>query len=89
LGALITPVGVAYAKRSWARVWQSARFKDDVDFWTSRLGDRCDVTPLTDGQSLRFRLFDESDFSQFKKAVSMEMPNIEFYGVGEVADVGT
>jgi site-specific DNA recombinase len=69
---------VAYAKRDWARVWQSARFKDDVDFWKSRLGERCDVTPLADGQSLRFRLFDESDFSQFKKAVTTELSSTEF-----------
>src|SRR5262249_3300021 len=49
---------VMNAKRKWARVWQSGRFEDDIDFWTSRLGERCRISPKWHGRRLRFYLFD-------------------------------
>jgi hypothetical protein len=74
---------VMYAKRGWARLWQSARFDGDIEFWKSRFGERCRATAISEGRSLRFAMFDESDFDKFKKAVSMELPSIEFQGDSE------
>jgi hypothetical protein len=71
---------VMYAKKSRARVWQSARFDNDIDFWTSRFGERCTPKPISAGQSLRFTLVDESDFEKFKKALTTELSGIVFYG---------
>jgi hypothetical protein len=75
-----------YAKKSRDRVWQSARFDSDIEFWTSRFGERCSPTPISAGQSLRFTLFDESDFEKFKKALTTELSGIVFYGGVEEGD---
>jgi hypothetical protein len=64
--------------RRWARVWQSGRFEDDVEFWTSRLGERAKVKPLWDGRALRFYLFDEAALNKFKHAAIVELANTEF-----------
>ena len=66
------------AKRKWARVWQSGRFDDDVEFWTSRLGERAKVKPIWDGRALRFYLSDEASLDKFKQAASAELANTEF-----------
>jgi hypothetical protein len=82
--ALRFPIGgrrrfVMYAKRQFARVWQSARFEDDIEFWKSRLGERCRISPKWGGRRLRFYLFDEPNFMAFKKAVTVELLNTEFH----------
>jgi hypothetical protein len=69
---------VVFAKRNWAGVWQSARFDHDVEFWMSRLGQRCGVTPTSGGHNLRFTLRDESNFEKFKQAVSSELSDAKF-----------
>jgi hypothetical protein len=74
---------VLNAKRQYARVWQSGRFEDDIEFWKSRLGERCRVTPREAGRKLRFYLTDEADFSKFKAAVANELSNVEFQSVPE------
>jgi hypothetical protein len=74
---------VMNAKRRWARVWQSGRFEDDIDFWTSRLGERCRVSPKWGGRRLRFYLFEEADFMKFKKAVTVELSDTEFHADSE------
>jgi len=38
---------------------------------------------VSDGQSLRFVMFDEADFDKFKKAISMELPSVQFQGDSE------
>jgi hypothetical protein len=75
-----------YAKKSWARVWQSARFDNDIDFWTSRFGERCSPKPISDGLSLRFTLTDKSDFEKFKKALTTELSGMAFYGGADEGD---
>jgi hypothetical protein len=63
------------------------RFEDDIEFWKSRLGERCRVAAKWSGRRLGFYLSDEADFSEFKKAVTMELLNTEFHGDPEdVAD---
>jgi hypothetical protein len=71
---------VVSAKRKFARVYQSGRFDDDIEFWKSRLGKKADVIPIGGGSELRFYLFDDSDFTKFKRAVTMELSSKEFHG---------
>jgi hypothetical protein len=74
---------VVYAKRKWARVWQSARFEDDIEFWKSRLGKDREIKPSASGRRLRFNLVEEADFTKFKRAVTVELSNTEFHGAAE------
>jgi hypothetical protein len=69
---------IVLAKRKWARIWQSGRFDDDVEFWTSRLGERAKVKPVSDGRALRFYLSDEAALEKFNQAASVELANTEF-----------
>jgi hypothetical protein len=71
---------VAYAKRRWARIWQSARFDDDIKFWKARLGGDREIILTGGGRGLRFKLFEEADFTAFKKAITTELSNTEFHG---------
>jgi hypothetical protein len=74
---------VVSAKRRWARVWQSGRFEDDIEFWRSRLGDQANIKPKWGGRRLRFYLFDELAFNKFKHAVTVELSTTEFHGSSE------
>ena len=70
-------------KRKWARVWQSGRFENDIDFWKARLGEQAKIRPKWNGRTLRFYLYDEAAFKKFKHAVTVELMNTEFQGVSE------
>jgi hypothetical protein len=70
---------VVYAKRRFARVWQSGRFDGDLEFWKSRVSDRGKVDAMEDGRRLRFYLFEDSDFRNFKHAVTNELSHMEFH----------
>jgi hypothetical protein len=83
--AIRFPIGnkrrfVVSAKRKFARVYQSGRFDDDIEFWKSRLGENSRITPIGAGRELRFYLNDDTDFSKFKQAVTTELLNTEFHG---------
>jgi hypothetical protein len=70
-------------KRKWARVWQSGRFENDIDFWKSRLGEQGKIKPKWNGRRLRFYLYDEDAFKKFKHAATVELLNTEFQGVSD------
>jgi hypothetical protein len=71
---------VVLAKRGWARVWQSGRFDDDVEFWKSRLGEQGKVRPKWGGRALRFYLYDEAALKKLKHAATVELTKTEFHG---------
>jgi hypothetical protein len=71
---------VVYVKREWARVSQSSRFENDIEFWKSRLGVDHEITVTSGDKKLRFRLSNEADFNKFKKAFTTELTNVEFDG---------
>jgi hypothetical protein len=68
------------AQKKSARVWQSGRFEDDIEFWSSRLGERGNVETKRGGRRLRFYLYDDTDFGKFGTAVNTELTRIEFQG---------
>lgn len=62
-----------------AYVWQHRRFKDDLEFWKSRLGSDAQVSPVEKGRSLRFYLTTEADFKAFVTAMNAHVTNAEFF----------
>jgi hypothetical protein len=50
-------------KRKWARVWQSGRFENDIEFWKTRLGEQAKIRPKWSGRRLRFLNSRGSPFS--------------------------
>jgi hypothetical protein len=70
-----------------AYVWQIGRFKDDVHFWTQKLGAHIDIKPVRDDQmALRFFLKSAQDFTQFMDAFKHDLPAVEFLKEDDVAD---
>ena len=70
-------------KRKWARVWQSGRFENDIDFWKARLGEQAKIRPKWNGRRLRFYLYDEDAFKKFKHAATVELANTEFQSASD------
>lgn len=71
-----------------AYVWQSGRFKDDLRFWTQKIGPHIDIKPVRDDQmALRFFLKSEHDFTQFADAFKHDLPKVEFLKEDDVADI--
>jgi hypothetical protein len=68
-------------------VWQSARFKDDIDFWTKKIGPHIDIKPVKDQMALRFFLKSEHDFAQFADAIKNDIPKVEFLKTDDAADI--
>lgn len=64
-------------RRKYAYVWQESRFDSDEDFWREKLTEP-DIQPVRDDKSLRFYLKTDSDFRQFKKAVTSELGTVNF-----------
>jgi hypothetical protein len=73
------------ARRRNAYVWQIGRFKNDVEFWSSRISQQDSVQPVADGSNLRFFLHTPADFEQFGQAVQQALRDVEFV---EVIDAG-
>jgi len=67
------------ARDNNAYVWQHRRFKDDLEFWKSRLGADAQVSPVEKGRSLRFYLTTEIEFKAFFDAMISHVANAEFY----------
>ena len=71
-----------------AYVWQSGRFKDDIRFWTQKIGPHIDIKPVRDDQmALRFFLKSEHDFTQFADAFKHDLSKVEFLKEDDVADI--
>jgi len=68
-------------------VWQSARFKDDIDFWTKKIGTHIDIKPVKDQMALRFFLKSEHDFAKFADAIENDIPKVEFLKSDDAADI--
>jgi hypothetical protein len=60
-----------------AYVWQTGRFKNDVEFWQQALGTEAQVQPVKDGQCLRFYLETEDQFAKFPDALK-NLESVEF-----------
>ena len=60
--------------RKWTTIWQPFRFRDDINFWTSRLGKDAQVKEVSDGACLTFKLITPDHFKKFKKAVDDGIP---------------
>jgi hypothetical protein len=69
---------VVYAKRLWARVYQTHRFDDDIVFWKERLSDKVRIQTMSEGNALRFYLRDANDIAGFRAALASELATIEF-----------
>jgi hypothetical protein len=65
------------------RLVLSNGWRGDRDRSQSR---QCSPKPISEGQSLRFTLVDDSDFEKFKKALTTELSGIVFYGGVEEGD---
>jgi hypothetical protein len=59
-------------------VWQRGRFKNDEDFWNSRLDDSASVKSVKSGAALSFNLKTTSELHAFRKAVTQELQNAEW-----------
>jgi hypothetical protein len=74
---------VVGARQKFARAWQHGRFDEDIEFWTRRLGEQGKIQAKWSGRALRFYLYDETAFSKFKHAVTVELLHTEFHGGAE------
>jgi hypothetical protein len=74
------------ARQKNAYVWQRGRFAEDVAFWTKRLSDGADVTPVENGQALRFFLSTDEDFGQFTSALHDSLQKVQFVNEGPESD---
>jgi len=73
------------ARRRSAYVWQIGRFRNDEQFWSSRISQPDSVTPVATGTNLRFFLVTPVDFQRFGYAVQHELREVDFLEVGERA----
>jgi hypothetical protein len=58
-----------YVRPSYAYVWQTGRFDDDIAFWTNQLGDAANVQAISGGRELRFYLRTDQEISRFPQAI--------------------
>lgn len=63
----------AAARKKLAYVWQHGRFQGDLEFWKLRLSDPESVSPVKEGECLRFFLLTKQDFDAFLLAAQMEL----------------
>jgi hypothetical protein len=78
----------AFMRHDRVYVWQSGRFKDDIHYWTQKIGPHIDIKPVRVNQmALRFFLKSEHDFAQFTDAIKQDMPRVEFLKTDDVADI--
>jgi hypothetical protein len=66
------------ARKKLAYVWQHGRFQGDVEFWQKLVADKNSVSPVKDGECLRFFLSTKQDFEAFFKATENEMKAVEW-----------
>jgi len=59
-------------------VWQRARFPNDEEFWTDRLGKDCDAEPVKGGSALRFYLRSGEACRSFKDAIEKTLKSVDF-----------
>ena len=69
---------ILMARDNRAYCWQKARFKGDVDFWSTTLLSNPDIGPVKGGTALRFFVSSAEDFAQFRRAVSQELLGVEW-----------
>lgn len=75
----------AHAKRAY--VWQTGRFQDDEQYWSTRIGAHADVKAVKDGSALRFYLVSDTDFARFKESLRLDLRNVEFFGSDDAPDL--
>ena len=74
------------AREKAAYVWQTGRFENDVQFWTTKLGVEARVEPVKSGQCLRFFLSTDKNFLKFSEALQKELAEVEFLDVGDLSE---
>ena len=75
-----------HARSKRAYVWQSGRFRRDVEFWREAIGDQAGVSPVKDGEALRFYLSTEEDFARFGEAIAKQLQGVEFLTTEELEE---
>ncbi len=75
-------------RKEYAYVWQTRRFKGDVEFWKTKLPPDADVLAVNNERALRFYLRNDQACQAFLKAVTSDLVNVQFVGPEDKSSVG-